>query len=138
MTGQGERETVPPTAIVTGRIRSYCYQSCYQRATRYRRETVCANVTKGTRRVAGAKGWRDVAQAAPVPAIVGHGIVLSRLCPSRKDLLERLSDRAQDCLDIAAHEEKDGDYHDGDEGQDQGVLRETLSFLASETGEMRH
>jgi hypothetical protein len=83
-------------------------------------------------------GRYDTSTSPDGPAIVGDGIVLRGLCPSRNDWLERLSDSAQDGLDIAAHEDEDGDYDDGDEGQDQSVLCEALSFFATETGEMRH
>src|SRR5215211_4384919 len=45
--------------------------------------------------------------------------------------LDRLADRAQDRLDVAAQENEGDDRDDRDEGEDQRVLRETLAFLVA-------
>src|SRR3954464_1993743 len=45
--------------------------------------------------------------------------------------LDVLTDRAEDLADRRAQEEQGEDRHDGDEGEDQRVLRETLAFLVA-------
>ena len=44
--------------------------------------------------------------------------------------LERLADRAQDCLDYPAKEEQGHDSRDRDQCQDEGVLGKPLSALS--------
>src|SRR3954464_622152 len=45
--------------------------------------------------------------------------------------LDVLADGAEDLADRRAQEEQGEDRHDGDEGEDQRVLRETLAFLVA-------
>ena len=45
--------------------------------------------------------------------------------------LEARADGAQDGIDPAAQQEQSGDSENGDECEDECVLRETLSFLAA-------
>src|SRR3954452_16958284 len=51
--------------------------------------------------------------------------------PCRVGRLDVLADRAENLADRCAQEEQGEDRHDGDEGEDQRVLRETLAFLVA-------
>src|SRR5207249_9042362 len=58
-------------------------------------------------------------------------------------VLDGVADVAEDLADAAAQEDQGDDRHDGDEGEDQRVLRETLAVLVAtegcdESGEIRH
>src|SRR5215204_2432655 len=44
-------------------------------------------------------------------------------------VLDGVADRAQDLADLAAQEDEGDDRDDRDEGEDQGVLGESLAFL---------
>src|SRR3954462_9172002 len=50
---------------------------------------------------------------------------------TRQILLDRGADLAQDRGDLAAQEDQGDDRNDGDEGEDQRVLGETLAFLVT-------
>src|SRR5215213_9530915 len=61
---------------------------------------------------------------------------VSSSCGTEGSRLDRRADGAEDRLDLAAEEDQGDDRDDRDEGEDQRVLRETLSLLVlAERGE---